>query len=167
MYRIDLAAGNAACIRLSHIEFDRLDKLLKRRRLQDNIALLVGDQARSVKDDSVVAADEIYKNDRPLLKLCTMRDHIAAEADLAFVIWRGIDRNDNFGSHRQHFVGRVALVQTLFPERLVVPKIFANDDAELYAIDLKQTPVPPIARLKITRIVKNIIFRQQSLIRKP
>jgi hypothetical protein len=40
-----------------NVEFDRFDKFFKRFCLQNNVAFFVGDQARAVENDSVVAAD--------------------------------------------------------------------------------------------------------------
>jgi len=137
MDRVDLAARNAACVRLADIEFDGLNKLLEGRRLQNDIALFVGDQARSVEDDTVVSADQIDEYYRLFLQFGTMSDHIAAEFDLSVIVRRRVDRNDNVGAHPDHLVGRIAIVQTLFPKSLVVPKILANDDAEFDAVDVK------------------------------
>ena len=66
--RFAFVARNAARIGLAHVELDRFDKFFKRRRLQNNVAFFVGDQARAVKNDPVVAADQIYENDRRFLQ---------------------------------------------------------------------------------------------------
>ena len=94
-----------------------------------------------------------------------MADHIAAELDLALVVGRRVDRNDDVGAHPDHLVGRIALVQTLFPKRLVVPEVLANDDAEFDAVNLKYPAM--VRRLEITRVVENVVFGQERLVGKP
>ena len=127
--RFDLIAGDAACIRLTNIKLDGLDKFLKRRRLQDNVTFLIRYEACSVKDYAVIAANQIDENDRLLLQFGPMGNHIASQPDLAFVVWRSVYRDDHVGTHRDDLVCRVALVKPLLPKCFVVPKIFADDDA--------------------------------------
>src|SRR4029079_17695663 len=109
-HRLDLVASYAACIGFVHIQFNGLDELLKRRRLQDNVAFLICDQACPVKDDPVITADEVYENYRCLLQLCPMCDHVAAELDLAFVERRSVYRHDEISPHCQHLVRGVVLI---------------------------------------------------------
>src|SRR5204862_2117416 len=83
--RFDLVARDASGVRLSYVELDGFDKFRKGVGLQDDVAFGIGDQAGSVKDYSVIAADKIHKNDRLLLQLRPVCDHIASQLDLPLV----------------------------------------------------------------------------------
>src|SRR5262249_10343202 len=90
---------------------------------------------------------------------------VAAELDLALVIRRRVDGNDHVGAEIDDLVRRVVFVKPLGPKGLVVPKILANDDAELDVADLEY---PPLGRgLEISRVVKNVVLGQERLILKP
>src|ERR1041385_8708976 len=91
-----------------------------------------------------------------------MRNHIAPQLYFAFVIRRSVDGDDHIRSKDDHLVCWVAIVQSLFPKRLIVPKIFAYDDTEFDAVYVKQTAI--ISWLKPTRVVKNIVFGKKDLV---
>ena len=130
--------------------------------MQNDIALFVGDKACPVKDDAIVAAHEIHEHDRHLLAFCTMRDHVATKLDLALVVGRRVDRNNDVGSHPYDLVRRIAVVEPFLPKSLVVPEIFANNYAELDAVDLEYPA--RIIRLEIAWVVEYIVFRQKRLV---
>ncbi len=88
-----------------------------------------------------------------------MGDHVAAKLYLAFIIGRSIDGHDHIGTHRDHVVGRIVLIEPLFPKGLVIPKVLADDNAELDSIHLKNASL--VAGLKVSRVVENIVFRKQ------
>ncbi len=55
-------------------------------------------------------------------------------------------------------------VESLLPERLVVPKVFANGDAEFAIVSRKEMTFT--SRLEVARIVEDVVLRQQRLIGK-
>src|SRR5690606_22447937 len=114
------------------------NEFLKRRSLEDDVAFFIRDQARSIEHDPVVAADKIDENDRQLLEFRSMCDHIAPKADLALVVRRCVDRDKHLSAELDDLVRRVGLVKAIFPEGLVVPKVFADDNAYLLSSDIKE-----------------------------
>ena len=56
-----------------------------------DIAFLIGDKARAVKDDAVVAADKVNENYRLFLQTGAMRHHVASQLYLSLVIRRRVD----------------------------------------------------------------------------
>src|SRR6266404_2919599 len=93
-----------------------------------------------------------------------MRNHLAANFHLAFVERRRIDRNQQARTHFNQLLSGIVGVQSLPPERLVVPEVFANRYAEPGVTEIEQTTFLP--RLEITRIVENVVFGEQSFVGK-
>src|SRR5437763_10724802 len=93
-----------------------------------------------------------------------MCDHVAAELYLALVVWRRVDRDDQVGSHRNDLVGRIVLVKPLAPERFVVPEIFADHHTKFCAVNVKYAA--PVAGLKVSRIVENVVFGKKCFVGK-
>src|SRR5204863_8382299 len=99
--------GQTTLIRNVAIQIDSADEFFEGRRLKDDLALRVCDDARTVEDNPIVAADEVDKYDGYSRHHCAMRHHGAALAHLAFVERRGIDRDQHFSAEFDQFVGRV------------------------------------------------------------
>ena len=78
MHRLDVVPGQAVITRHAAIKIDRAEELFKGRRLQDDVAATIGDDARAVEDDAVVAADEIDEDDGQARQFRPVRDHLAA-----------------------------------------------------------------------------------------
>src|SRR2546421_8888432 len=51
-------------------------------------------------------------------------------------------------------------VEPLAPESLVVPEVFAHDDAQSLSPDVEQAAALP--GLKVARVVKHVVLRQRS-----
>src|SRR5215510_7748729 len=112
------------------IEVYSADEFLERRRLQNDPAVAVSDYAGSVEDDAVVSTDQVNEYDRNAGGFSAMRNHGAALGHLALVEWRRVDRNENVGAEVNQFIGRIVCVESFFPKRFVVPKVFADSDTE-------------------------------------
>jgi hypothetical protein len=52
-------------------------------------------------------------------------------AHLAFVEWRRVDRHEHFGAEFDQFICWIVGVESLAPERVVVPEEFAECDADV------------------------------------
>ncbi len=168
MDRRAFRARDAARVGQCVVDLDRFDKFLERRRLQNNIALRIGDQTRAVEDDAVVAADEIDENDRHFRQPGAVRNHLAAQFYFAFVIRRSVDRDDYFRALLNDFFGRVVVVKPVLPKSFIVPEIFADDDADPVLLsvagrDLDDSVGIRIG-LEITRVVENVVFGQKAFI---
>ena len=60
------------------------------------------------------------------------------------------------------FLGRIVLIEALSPKRLVVPEVFTNRDANFRLVDIEKVVFE--AGFEITRVVKDIVFRQQCFV---
>ncbi len=49
-------------------------------------------------------------------------------------------------------------IETVFPKRFVIPKVFTDRDTKIAAIDLKELSLR--CRLKVTRIIEDVVLRQ-------
>src|SRR5687768_12512673 len=92
-----------------------------------------------------------------------MRNHVATHAHLAFIEGRRVDRHQKVRAHLNQLLRRIVLIEPLLPERLVIPEILADGNAELRLIQIEQSALTP--RLEITRIVEHVILRQKRLVR--
>ncbi len=72
---------------------------------------------------------------------------------------------DHFRALRNQFLDRVAAIQPLRPEILVVPDVLANRDAEFYTVENERRDC--LCRFEIAVFVKDIVGRQQTFIRAP
>ena len=163
--RFAFGAGDAACVGFADIELDRLDKLLERRRLQDNVAFFVGDQARTVKDDAVVAADKIYENDRhsfaALHRCATMSQRslilplLYGEALIETMTSAPISITSSVGSfsYRRSFQNVLSFQKSSQTTTPSLTPLISNRRRR-------------VARLEITRVVEHVVFGQQGLVGK-
>ena len=91
-----------------------------------------------------------------------MRNHFATAAHLAFIEGRRVDRDQQICAHLDQLSGRIVRIESLLPESLVVPEIFANGHTQISIFKLEKAPFA--RRFEVTRIVEHIVFRQQGLV---
>src|SRR5207248_10759538 len=104
-------------------------------------AATVCDDGRAVEDDADVCADQIDEHNRQPRQARTMRDHLTTLPHLALVEGRSIDRDEHFSAEMDQLIGRIVRLESFTPERLIIPEIFADGDADLHAIVLEQMPL--------------------------
>ena len=94
-----------------------------------------------------------------------MRNHLATLSHLAFVERRSVDRDEHLRAELDQLVGRIIRVEPFTPERLIVPEVLADRDADPPIAYLEQ--VEFFRWLEVARVVKHVILRQQGLVREP
>ena len=88
-------------------------------------------------------------------------EHVVADAALVNRIGRGGNIQDDRTSLPDQFGDRITFIETLRPEILIVPDVFANGDPQGFTPE--QESVLRVRRLEVTRFVEDIVGRQQHL----
>src|SRR5260370_23584060 len=91
-HRLGIVARQTARVGHATVEIDCADELFERWRLQNDLAITIGDDAGSVKDYAVVSAGQIYEDYGQTRGPVAIRNHLASPAHLAFVEWRNVAR---------------------------------------------------------------------------
>ena len=114
----------------------------------------------AVENKLIICPDEVDLREGNFFIPRDALKHFQSCALLAFAPGRRRKVQDDFRSLRDEFLYRVAAVNPLRPEILVIPDVLTNCDAELATVENKRLNF--FGRLKITVLIKHIIGRQQA-----
>ena len=115
--------------------------------------------ARAVKYEAVVAAHLIHVGDGNLLLHGDSAQHVAAQFPFVQRVGRRRKIQNDVASLRHEFRHRIAVVQPLRPEILVVPGVLADGYAEFRQIQREN--VLRVGGLEVARLVEHIVGGEQ------
>ena len=117
--------------------------------------------AGAVEDERVVATHLVYVNDGTVMLLGDGAKHFDAQGALVDGVGRGGDVEENASSLLDELSDGVAGVARLGPEIFVVPDVFADGDAQLFAAHA--IDIILVAGLEVARFVEDVVGRQEHL----
>src|SRR5262249_15769405 len=115
----------------------------------------------AVEDQTVIAANLIHHDHRTTKIGCDVLKHLATQLNFADMKWRcrNIQHQVTAGAN-QLFHG-INAVQTLVPEVLVVPGVFANGQRDSATVERNQLLLSCWG--EVAQLVKDVVGRQQHL----
>ena len=114
----------------------------------------------AIEDQFIIRADEVDLGERDFLVARHAPQHLQPRALLAVTPGRRGKVQDDFRALGDEFPDRVAPVDPVRPEILVVPDVLADGDAKPVAVERERRDV--FGRLEIAVLVKHIVGRQQT-----
>ena len=144
---------------LSRRGVEQNEVFLKRRRLRCHFAIQRQRDAGTIEYQAIVAAYLVHVHDWKLVAQCNRAQHIDPQRSLVDGVRRRRNIDNYAGSLRREFRDRVAVVPPDRPKVFIVPDVFANCDAQHFPAESENFLFG--RRLKVSRLVKNVVSRQQ------
>ena len=129
--------------------------------LRDDFSFGVENDAGSVEDQAVVAADLIHHRNRNLVLARDRGQHVAAHFAFADPERRRGNVQNNVAARAYQRVDRIHRVQAFGPEELIVPGIFA--DGKRHAASAEGKQILAFCRSEIAHLVEHVVSGQKHL----
>ncbi len=136
--------------------------LAERGGLGGDVAGGVHEQAAALEDELVVAAHDVLVGDGHAVAGRHGAQHAAAQRLAAGGVGAGGDVDDEAGAGPDELGDRVALVEALGPEALVVPGVLADGQADGHAVQVEGGVL--LGGLEVAHLVEDVVVRQQHLV---
>ena len=129
--------------------------------MRDDFAARIQHNAVAVENEFVICADQVDLREWNLFVARDAPEHFQTRAFLSVVPRRCGEVQDDFRALRDKFLDRIAAVNPLRPEILVVPDVLIQIVMPSLR-PLNSNGAALLAGSKITVLIKNIISRQQG-----
>ena len=148
--------------RLGVAGIDNHQVLFKRSGLGDQFSARIQGQRRPIKDQAVVAAHLVAQQHRNAVAPSDGRQHLPSQLALRVPERRRRQVDVHRRMLRHDLLHRVDGVETPRPEILVVPRVFADGDAQAHAVKLNH--LLRTSRREVALFIEDVVERQQALV---